>query len=726
MPSIITRGAMSLRSFGFASGNSYTYRWAFDTTGASSFVVPPNVYFMQFEAIAAGGGVVGATGGNGSGGGGAYAMVTLPVTPGNTVYYNVGAGAANADGGDSWVNISANSAPASSANGVLAKGGSKNSGTAGGAGGSAASSIGSVVFSGGAGGSRGSVSNSTGGSGGSGGPGGNGGSGGDGTSSGTAAGGGGGSAGGALSTNGSTATSGVGGAGGSGPAGGSGGTGATSVAAATLAAAGSGGGGGGGSAAGGGAIGGGSRTFDVWGGGYGPGSGYSGNAGAGGALVNLAYGGGTRGLINTQSRAGGPGLIVVSFSNNSSSFNTFYVSNYLSTVPNSKPTNFVMLGTDSSMNTYFLCLITPSSFPSGPSIGCISKNGNLLWQRTITSSTTLSIRNGFLDSSQNVYVTGTDSTSLNFIMKYNSSGVLQWQRTFTDSVDLINWSSIFVDVSGNVFIFFADGTNSSNLNLVKYSSSGSYIGFYTSTIPSCAPSLVNVAYDSSGYFYVSVSGNSGATNYNYMYKYDTSLNAQWGVADSGNGGANVPCLLGLSLYSTSVYWGFYDAANGHPCVASFSSSGTLQWTKQITTQTVLTQNNQGSFCVDYLGDLYIGLQTTNVSLWKIDSTGTVKYFKSFGGFASSSIVTNPIIVGTSTVSVGAGSSVGPSIITAPASGLAAGNYGPINVTDVSATYSSSSITTSSTPPAWSSSSITDSAGTLTDSAASGSVMVGWI
>jgi hypothetical protein len=67
----------------------------FTTTGAQSFVVPANVYSIYALLVGAGGGGAGgdsAGGGSTGGGGGALAYGTIPVAPGETLTFTVGAG----------------------------------------------------------------------------------------------------------------------------------------------------------------------------------------------------------------------------------------------------------------------------------------------------------------------------------------------------------------------------------------------------------------------------------------------------------------------------------------------------------------------------------------------------------------------------------------------------------------------------------------------------------
>jgi hypothetical protein len=100
--------------------------------GAGSIVVPSGVTSLTVEAWGGGCGGNSASAPNGcSGAGGGYAKSSITVTPGQTVFYNVGDGGIGATpptqngtaGGDSWVNKSTNSAPGASSNGCLATGG---------------------------------------------------------------------------------------------------------------------------------------------------------------------------------------------------------------------------------------------------------------------------------------------------------------------------------------------------------------------------------------------------------------------------------------------------------------------------------------------------------------------------------------------------------------------------------------------------------------------------
>ena len=213
-------------------------------TSGSTWTVPSDFSPSNntIEAIGGGGGSGSSwSAGGAGGGGGAYTKLSnFAVYPGQVVNINIGTGAATptANGGDTWLNTLTASAPSSSTNGLLAKGGSFSSNTTGGSGGLASASIPSAAAFNGGNGGNGGVNGAGGGGGGAGGPSGAGANGGN--PVGTAAGGGGGSNGGSGGS-----SPGAGGASGGSPAG-SGGAAATSGAAAVAGGVGAGGGGGGG------------------------------------------------------------------------------------------------------------------------------------------------------------------------------------------------------------------------------------------------------------------------------------------------------------------------------------------------------------------------------------------------------------------------------------------------------------------------------------------------
>jgi len=187
--------------------------------------------------------------------------------------------------------------------------------------------------------------------------------------------------------------------------------------------------------------------------------------------------------------------------------------------PKFKSALFQSIAIDSSGNLYVCGNNYNSSAFTTISVSKYNSSGTIQWQRSLTDtySSPADFAYGIsLDSSANVYVCGTGLVSANqtigSISKWNSSGTLQWQNTFTDIYGVVSGTpstflrSVFVDSSSNVFVV-GNGKNSSGQNVIsisKWNSSGT-IQFQrtitdTNSTPSDGSYSINV--DSLGNMYV--------------------------------------------------------------------------------------------------------------------------------------------------------------------------------------------------------------------------------
>ena len=108
-----------------------------------------------------------------------------------------------------------------------------------------------------------------------------------------------------------------------------------------------------------------------------------------------------------------------------------------------------------------------------------NSSGVLQWDRTLGGTGNDRAYEVAVDSSDNIIVTGyTDSDGAGgndvLIAKYNSSGVLQWQRTLGGTGDETSWG-VAIDSSDNIIIIGrteSDGAGLGDLLIAKYNSSG--------------------------------------------------------------------------------------------------------------------------------------------------------------------------------------------------------------------------------------------------------------
>jgi uncharacterized delta-60 repeat protein len=150
----------------------------------------------------------------------------------------------------------------------------------------------------------------------------------------------------------------------------------------------------------------------------------------------------------------------------------------------------------------------------------------------------------------NVYVTGfTDggsSTTYDYVtVKYNSSGVQQWLRTFNGSGNRGDFANaLVVDASGNVIVTGGSigtgiGVNDSNFTTVKYNSFGTMLWISLYNGPNNSTDVArSIAVDNGGNIYVTGgSVGSGLDDYATV-KYNPSGAEQWVIRYNGPGNAN--------------------------------------------------------------------------------------------------------------------------------------------------------------------------------------------
>lgn len=241
-------------------------------------------------------------------------------------------------------------------------------------------------------------------------------------------------------------------------------------------------------------------------------------------------------------------------------------------------------------------------------------------------------------SDGSIYVCGGGSGD---VYKYDSNGVLQWQRYFDIGS---NWNAIAIDSNDNVYV--VQRYNQDRSVLVKYNSSGVYQWNKTLDPYYSGHYFQPQDVDVDGSDNIYVAGNvldlSGNTIYRaFVVKYDTSANQTWQM-ELAMGSTNSMDCYGCSADSSgNVYItgganqqsGFYNA----PYAAKISSNGTPQW---------MTYFNAGSnsaigYAVntDSSGNVYIGghanQNTGNGSdafLAKFNSSGTNQW-QNFSGYS---------------------------------------------------------------------------------------------
>lgn len=242
------------------------------------------------------------------------------------------------------------------------------------------------------------------------------------------------------------------------------------------------------------------------------------------------------------------------------------------------------------------------------------------------------------DSSGNVYVVGYSidsptSYSRGLLVKFNSSGALQWQKVLGGTNNLYFYS-VAIDPSNNIYVTgYGQIANIWYIVIAKYNSSGGLL-WQRSLGPVYNGSLPNgIALDSSGNVYIAASSQSGSINRAVIAKYDSSGTIQWqrelyslttppyalriGVDSSGNS------YVGGRIYNSE--WNLF--------VLKYNSSGVIQWQREITSGSS-TSDLTLSIAIDSSSNSYIvgwtdGPTANDGFVVKVDSGGTLQWARSF-------------------------------------------------------------------------------------------------
>jgi hypothetical protein len=304
---------------------------------------------------------------------------------------------------------------------------------------------------------------------------------------------------------------------------------------------------------------------------------------------------------------------------------------------------------DSSGNVYLVGYTTTEG--QGNREALVSKynsSGVLQWQRILGDSNPNYAYGVVLDSSGDVYVAGIGDSSTGLIFKYNSSGSIQWQKT----VPYMQSAFIAMDSSNNIYVagtYYTGGNNNRNWLIMKLNSSGS-LTWAREMTGSGTDFLTGIAVDSSGNVFVTGHVNtSSAGSYDMaIAKYNTSGTFQWHYYIGGTGyeqstGIAVDSSGNAYTLNYSAAPGSNDTSNGNMIITKWNSSGTIVWQRTLGDPTIIedTSNSSNSVAVDSSDNIYITFKNATAYsgapgavdcvFAKYNSSGVLQWQRFFGG-----------------------------------------------------------------------------------------------
>lgn len=244
---------------------------------------------------------------------------------------------------------------------------------------------------------------------------------------------------------------------------------------------------------------------------------------------------------------------------------------------------------DSSNNVYVAGFKEGSNDNYDFILAKYNSSGTIQWQRSLASSVRDLAYGVAVDSSGNAYITGYTkfSNSDLVIAKYNTSGTIQWQRTLSGSGNDRGYD-VAVDSSGNAYVLGitnSEGAGNQDILLVKYNTSGA-IQWQRTLGGSALDSSIKLALDSSGNPHICghtetvVSGNG---QYDFITaKYNTSGTLQWqrklGTSTNTEQASSLRVDSSGNVYIIGRIPSGSGGAGGEDAFfAKYNSSGTIQW-----------------------------------------------------------------------------------------------------------------------------------------------------
>ena len=260
---------------------------------------------------------------------------------------------------------------------------------------------------------------------------------------------------------------------------------------------------------------------------------------------------------------------------------------------------------DSSNNIY-ICGYGGSTTVSAY-IAKYDSSGTLQWQRSLGTSSKITYGYSIaVDSAgSGVYVVGNSNATLSGsdarITKYDTSGTLQWQyRLYTPTTGSEVFRGVAVDTSGNTYISgynFNSSVSNNSMLLVKYNSSGT-IQWQRRLDSAGGDDLgIGAATDSSSNAYICGYG-TGSVYFSFA-KYNSTGTIQWQRWLTGSAGE----AYGITADSSgNVYvCGQTYGTGSKVLIVKYNSSGTIQWQRSITTNDASPVDIARSIYVDAAG-----------------------------------------------------------------------------------------------------------------------------
>lgn len=245
-----------------------------------------------------------------------------------------------------------------------------------------------------------------------------------------------------------------------------------------------------------------------------------------------------------------------------------------------------------------------------------------------------------LDSMDNIYLTGrtdniSDHAPLFYLIKFNSSGHLEWKSTWgRNDVSRIK---LAIDSTDDIYltgIDFIDGTENDDLYILKYNSTGHLQWNNTLSVIDYALSPM-ITVDSSDNIYISGSTYSVGDANLFLMKFDITGKQLWNHTWGGNSDeiafkividSSDNIYIGGEInggsYSNGTHW-------SDIFLVKYSNAGNRLWNQ---TWDKSKNDYLNDITLDSLGNIYLtGFSEENMAILRYDRFGSFISYTSWGG-----------------------------------------------------------------------------------------------
>lgn len=288
------------------------------------------------------------------------------------------------------------------------------------------------------------------------------------------------------------------------------------------------------------------------------------------------------------------------------------------------------ISTDSSGNIFLGGSLTVGTDQQAFLLKMDSTGANTLKITASSSSTSIDkFIASSADSSGNIFVgvstnlsSGTSDTA-SCIIKYNSSGVSQWQKGLNRAAIADHITGIKTDSSGNVYIGgVSTYTSQTGITLTKYNTSGTILWrkiLYGTSGQVTNGGQGNMVLDSSGNIYIS----SGGSATGFIAKYNSSGIIQWQRSITGL--SNYQIFVSLDTTETILYLTlpFSGASTYYSLLAKLPTDGSMTGTYSISGTSISYQASSLTDATDVRDIVTPNLIGTTQAISVANSTFTI-------------------------------------------------------------------------------------------------------